>query len=379
MLGSSRFLRALTPGLVALLSIAAPAAIAQDAPTSSAEPPPAVTVVRVALKPVTPTTTFTGRIEAIDEVVLRARVPGYLEQRLFQEGAEVRTGDLLFTIEKAPYLATINEITATIERVKATLQLAEIEVARQSKLVKTQAAAQFKLDEARARLGETRGDLMRQQAALERARLDLSYTEIKAPIDGRIGRAAYSVGDFVGPDSGALATIVAQDPMYVAFPVSQRQLLDIRNEAKKRGTDPGDVTVRLRLADGSTYRESGKLDFVDVQVDPGTDSVQVRAKLPNPDRLLIDRQLVTVLAETAEPELRLMIPQQALQADQAGMFVLVVDKENKVQLRRIVTGERQATGVVVAEGLSENERVITEGIQKVRPAQVVDAAEAAGS
>jgi membrane fusion protein (multidrug efflux system) len=379
MLGSTFFSRVLALGLVALAGVTAPTAFAQDAPSGAAEPPPAVTVARVARKPITPTTTFTGRIEAIDEVALRARVPGYLEQRLFQEGAEVRAGDLLFTIEKAPYQTTIDEISATIERIQATLRLAEIDVERQAALVRRQATAQTKLDEAEAKLGETKGDLMRQEAALQRARLDLSYTDIKSPLSGRIGRANFSVGDFVGPDSGPLATVVAQDPVYVTFPVTQRQLLDLRNEAIKRGSDPRNVTVRLRLADGSSYAEAGKLDFVDVQVDPGTDSVQVRAKLPNPDRLLIDRQLVTVLAETAEPELVLMVPQQSLQADQGGTFVLVVDAEDKVQVRRVVIGQRQAAGVVVAEGLSENERVITEGVQKVRPGQLVDAAEAAGS
>ncbi|HWL69007.1 MAG TPA: efflux RND transporter periplasmic adaptor subunit [Geminicoccus sp.] len=364
---------------IVLAWFAMPPAGAQEVPAAQVEPPPAVTVVRVARKPITPTTTFTGRIEAIDEVALRARVPGYLEQRLFQEGAEVQVGDLLFTIEKAPYQTTIDEISATIERIQATLRLAEIDVERQAALVKRQATAQTKLDEAEARLGETKGDLMRQNAALARARLDLGYTDIKSPLTGRIGRANFSVGDFVGPDSGPLATVVAQDPVYVTFPVSQRQLLELRNEAARRGSDPRNVTIRLRLADGSSYQEVGRLDFVDVQVDPGTDSVQVRAKLPNPDNLLIDRQLVTVLAETAEPELVLMVPQQSLQADQGGTYVLVVDAEDKVQVRRVVTGERQGAGVVVAEGLSENELVVTEGAQKVRPGQVVDAAEAAGS
>ena len=345
---------------------------AQQAPAAA----PAVTVVKVEQRDITPSTSFTGRIEAMDKVELRARVDGFLEKRLFTEGQDVKEGDLLFVIEKAPYQADIENVDAAIARSQATLDQAEIEQRRQAELVKRQATAQAILDDKIARSAEARADLRKQQAAMTTAELNLGYTDVKAPIAGRIGRSNFSVGNFVGPQSGTLATIVSQDPMYVTFPVTQRQLLAVRKEGEAGGQDPKKMAVNVQLADGSRYGEVGHLNFVDVQVNQGTDTVQVRATLPNPKGVLVDGQLVTVVVETAGPQAALVIPQQAVQIDQAGRFVLKVDGENKVQVQRITVGAEREGYYAVTNGLTEGERVITEGLQKVRPGMVVDAAEA---
>lgn len=337
---------------------------------------PAVTVAVVETRDITPTSRFTGRIEAKDKVDLRARVEGFLEQQLFTEGQAVEAGDLLYVIEKAPYQAEIENVEAAIARSQATLDLADIERRRQAELVKKQATAQARLDEATGKAGEARADLQRQQANLTTAELNLGYTDIKAPIAGRIGRSNFSVGNFVGPQSGTLATIVSQDPMYVTFPVTQRELLAVRREAAAGGTDPTGLAVKVRLADGSLYDQVGHLNFVDVQFNQGTDTVQVRATLPNPQGTLVNDQLVTVVVETAQPEAALVIPQQAVQIDQAGRYVLKVDAESKVQVQRITVGAEQEGYYVVTNGLSQGERVIIEGLQKVRPGMVVDAATA---
>ena len=343
---------------------------------ATAQQAPAVTVVKVEQRDITPSTSFTGRIEAMDKVDLRARVDGFLEQRLFAEGQDVKTGDLLFVIEKAPYQADIENVEASIARSQATLDQAELERRRQAELVKKQATAQARLDETTARSAEAKADLRRQQAALTTAELNLGYTDIKAPIAGRIGRSNFSVGNFVGPASGTLATIVSQDPMYVTFPVTQRQLLAVRKAGEAGGNDPKDMAVKVQLADGAIYEQIGRLNFVDVQVNQGTDTVQVRATLPNPHGILVDGQLVTVVVETAKAQAALVIPQQAVQIDQAGRFVLKVDAENKVQVQRITIGAERDGYYAVTNGLTLGERVITEGLQKVRPGIVVDAAEA---
>jgi membrane fusion protein (multidrug efflux system) len=334
-------------------------------------PPPAVTVVSVAAEDIRPTFRFTGRIEAVSKVDLRARVDGFLEKRQFTEGADVKDGDLLFVIEKGLYSAAVDEAKAALERAEAALKLADLEFTRQSELVQRNVGAQARLDEATAKQADARGSVLAQKAALERAQLQFSYTDIRSPIAGRIGRANVSVGNFVGPSSGALATIVSQDPIYVAFPVTQREILASRKQAGSHET----VAVSLLLADGSRYAHTGRLNFLDVTVNPGTDTLQVRASFPNPNRVLVDGQLVAVVAEAGEAESALVVPGQSLQLDQAGAFVLVVDNDNKVQVRRVEISGPRGTNIILRKGLSAGERVVTEGLQRVRPGQVVNATE----
>jgi membrane fusion protein, multidrug efflux system len=335
-------------------------------------PPPAVSVLPVTSRQVTETGEFLGRIQAIDKVDLVARVQGFIEQRLFAEGQKVKKGDLLFRLEQATYKAAVDQQRANLARAQATAANAELQVQRGRELVRNNNIPQSTLDQREADNSGAKADVMQAQALLEQAEINLGYTEIRSPIDGRIGMAVYTEGNLVNPSSGTLATIVSQDPIYVIFQASERDVLDYSQKAAEAG-DKRDVIVHIKLPNGTTYPHPGVVDFLDVQVDPGTDTVGVRARVPNPEGLLIPGGIVGVTVERGAPQTALTVPQSAVQLDQAGRYVLVVDAAKKVELRRITTGVEQGRDIVVTDGLKEGELVIVEGIQKVHPGQVVTA------
>jgi len=349
------------------------AARAQGAP-----PPPSVTVVPVASREVRETADFIGRVTAIDKVDIVARVQGFVEQRLFTEGQMVKTGDLLFRIEQDTYKAAVAQQTANLAKARATEVNAALQLARAKELVRNQNIPQATVDQRAADEASAQADVLEAQAALEQAEINLRYTEIHAPIDGRIGLANFTVGNLVGPSSGTIATIVSQDPIYVIFQASERDILEYKRRMAELSDQQGHVAVRIRLADGTFYPQRGLTDFLDIQVNANTDTVAVRAQLPNPQGALVAGGIVGVVVEAGTPKTALVIPQSTVQIDQAGRYVLLVDAQKKVELRRITTGVEQGTDIVVTDGLKAGELVILEGIQKVRPGQIVSASPAAG-
>jgi membrane fusion protein (multidrug efflux system) len=341
------------------------------AAAQSAPPPPAVSVTPVVSREVTETIDYIGRLTAIEKVDIVARVQGFLEERNFKEGQYVKTGDLLFRIEQATYKAAVEQAQATLAKAKATEVNAKLQFERGKELVRNQNIPQSTLDQRAADEAAAQASVMEAQAALDQAEINLGYTEIRSPIDGRIGLAIVTKGNLVQTSSGKLATIVSQDPIYVTFQVSQRNLLDY---FRRRAEDPGKnthVNVRIKLPNGTIYPHPGMSDFLDVQVDPTTDTVTVRATVPNPEHVLIPGGVVGVTVERGAPKSTLTIPQAAVLLDQAGRYVLVVGSDKKVEQRRITTGADQGRDIVVSDGLKEGEQVIVEGIQKVRPGQVV--------
>lgn len=349
-------------------------ALAQNAP-----PPPSVTVTSVVSREVRETADFIGRITPINKVDLVARVQGFIEQRLFTEGQNVKTGDLLFRIEQDTYKAAVQQQEANLAKAKANEVNAALQLVRAKELVKNQNIPQATVDQRAADEAAAQADILEAQAALEQAEINLRYTEIHSPIDGRIGLANFTIGNLVSPSSGTLATVVSQDPIYVIFQASEREVLDYKRRIAELSDQNGHVAVRLRLPDGSIYPEQGLTDFLDIQVSASSDTVAVRAQLPNPHGLLVAGGIVGVIVEAGTPKSALVVPQSSVQLDQAGRYVLVVDPSKKVELRRITTGADQGSDITVTEGLREGELVIVEGVQKVRPGQVVAASGAPGN
>ena len=343
------------------------------APQSAAAPPPAPAVgVRLAaMKGVSQSFEFVGRIKALEKVELRARVEGFLEKVLFREGQDVKTGELLYQIEKVQFQAALDQAKANLAVAEATLTNAKLEYERSLELSKRNFSPQSDVDQKKAALDTAAGRVMQVKAALTQAQVNLDYTDIRAPIDGRIGRTAYTVGNLVGPASGVLATIVSQDPIYVLFPVSVRDLEAIRAARRKEDGGMAKIDIRVRLPDGQEYPHRGVWNFTDPQVDPQTDSLIMRATMPNPDRILSDGQFVTAIIRERQELPRLVVPQSALQVDQSGYYVLVVDDQRKVEQRRVQTGPDRGTDIVINSGVKEGDKVIVDGIQKVRPGQVV--------
>ena len=337
-----------------------------------APPAPAVGVQAAAMKGVSRSAEFVGRIKAINTVQLRARVEGFLEQVPFTEGDEVKPGQLLYQIETVQYQAQLDQAKANLAAARAQELNAQLQYNRAAELVKRQNISQATVDQDKANLDAAKANVMQTEAAATLAQVNLGYTSIKAPIEGRIGRTAFDQGNLVNPASGVLATIVSQDPTYVLFPVSIRQVEEARAASRQEGSQlTTQIEILVRLPDGQEYPHPGVWNYTDPQVDQQTDTVTVRGTLPNPDRELVDGQFVTVLVRERAQQPRLVIPQAALQVDQAGSYVLVVDGDHKAEIRRVKTGAEQQADVVIESGLKEGEEVIVDGVQKVRPGQVV--------
>jgi membrane fusion protein (multidrug efflux system) len=340
--------------------------------TTTIESRPSVVVTTVTTRDVSRRQIYVGRVQAINTVQLTARVEGFLEQRDFAEGSYVKKGQTLFLIEQAAYKAAVEQSEADVEGNQAQQKNDQIEYERNKKLAETNDVTQATLDSSIATLDTAKANVKKANAALATSKLNLSYTEVRSPIDGRISAANVDVGNLVGPSTGTLATVVSMDPIYVTFYVAERDLIEARNAGFVKGTKVA-LTPYLQLADGSTYAHPGKLDYLGIQVEQTTDTIEVRAVFPNPEHVLIPGQFVNVTVKTDKKKTALVVPQVALQQDQGGYYVLVVGKNDKVQKRSVKLGQQVDSDWVVTEGLTKGERVIVGGIQKVTPGLLVNA------
>jgi membrane fusion protein (multidrug efflux system) len=338
--------------------------------------PPAVGVVAAEYKSITESNEFNGRIQARQRVDLVARVTAFLDEQLFTEGAEVKTGDLLYRLERGPFEADVEAKQAAIAQAEAQLENANIALARAEDLFRKEAGTQATRDDARATQRTAAAQLKSAQAQLRQSQINLDYTEIRAPIDGRIGRTSVTIGNVVSPTSGVLARLVSPDPMWVVFPVSVRRVLELRDRyAEKGGLDA--VQIRLRLPNGHIYDQIGRLDFIDVGVAQDTDTITLRGTIANPARPpsilreLTDDMFVTVLLEAVEPVKVLAVPRAAILSDQQGDYVYVVNAQNVAEQRRVKLGQSTPETAAVTDGLKAGEQVIIEGVQRVRPNALV--------
>lgn len=340
-------------------------------------PPPTVTVVTVQPQPVPVTVELPGRTTAYLAAELRPQVTGLLKERLFKEGSEVKAGQMLYAIEAAPYQAAYESARALLSRAEANLSIARLKAERNRELLKLQAISTQTNDEAQATEKQAQADVAVAKAALEKTQIDLNFTRLTAPIAGRIGRSAVTVGSLVtAHQPTALATIQQIDPIYVDLTQSSSEMLRLKRElesGKLQRPDSKKVVVQLLLEEGVRYGHRGELAFSEVSVDPATGSVTLRALFPNPEGLLLPGMYVRAQIVEGVNEGAILLPHAAVSYTPRGQpQVLIVNSEQKVEVRPIQTRESLSGQWVVTSGLTAGERVITEGVQKARPGSVVN-------
>lgn len=373
-------MRHIGPFAIALVLVSSAGALAQQT-----VPPPAVGVAKAEMRPITRKAEYLGRIQAVDRVAIQPRVTAFLTKRYFTEGAEVKKGDMLYILEQEPFKAEVLAKQGSVAQVEAQLKNATLALERASQLLEKQAGTQATYDNAVASEQAQKAALLSAKAQLRQSEINLGYTEIRSPIDGKIGQTSLTEGNVVSPSSGTLTTIVSQDPMYVTFPVPTRTALDIQERLTQAGNFDV-LRVRVRRPNGKIYGQVGKLDFLNNSVSATTDTLTLRATISNPShspdgdgkgsgRELLDSELVTVVLEGAEPVKMLTIPRKALLTDQGGDYVFVLDQEKKAQRRGVKLGADATPSLaVVTEGLKEGEIVIADGVQRVRAGQPVSPA-----
>ncbi len=341
------------------------------------EEPPLVTVETVAMQNISSPAEYVGHVEAVQSVNLRARVKGFLEKVNFKEGSRVCAGDLLYILEQAPYQARVDAAKASVANAKAAHDRAELYLQRIT-VVLPGGVPETDIDNAVAEELLTRTRQEEAEARLRLSLLDLQYTRIKAPISGRIGRTAFTKGNLLDTASPPLSRIVQTDPVRVVYFISEKDIDTVKMALKdsllpKNNPDLHTLKHRIRMPGGEIFKATGIIDFLDNVVDPGTGTISVRAVFKNPDGLLLPGQYVTILLEKENDKFSPMIPLSALQEDEKGQYIFVVNKKKQAMLRRITTGIVAGTKIAVESGLTKGEKVIIQGLQKVRPGQIVAA------
>ncbi|WP_159810726.1 efflux RND transporter periplasmic adaptor subunit [Litoreibacter roseus] len=331
------------------------------------QPPPAVLVTEVRPEARADENVYPGRVRSTDRLEIVPRVTGFLEKPLFEIGDYVEAGTLLFQIEPSRFAAQLRAVEAQLASAEAQRTLARATLERTRELATRSATPQARLDEAQAAFESAVAEIAQLTASRDLAQIDLQNTEIRAPFSGRMSRSVVAQGALVGPTSGPLAMLVAEDPTEVVFAASQQVFLDVRRD----GLEPGDVDVLLRLMDGSVYSEIGQIVANEVTASGRTDAIEVTARIANPEGSLIDGQLVDVVIRNKQPTERLVLPQAALLLDQQGTYVLGVDETDTVIRYDIKTGVQIGTEIEVTSGIETGAVVIVSGLTRARPGLVV--------
>jgi membrane fusion protein (multidrug efflux system) len=345
--------------------------------TPPARPPAEVGVVVIKKQMVSLQTELPGRTSPYASAQIRPQISGIIQARLFQEGSNVRAGQVLYRIDPAPYRATVDQAKGVLASAQANLVTMKLKSDRYAELLKTDSVARQAYDDAAAAAGQAAAQVEQAKAALQTAQINLGYTEIKAPISGRIGRSTYTQGALVTvAQADPLTVIQTLDPIYVDLSQSSAELLRLEGSVAKgqiQKSGPMTAKVKLTLEDGSVYPLSGKLQFTDVTVDPASGAVILRAEFPNPKGLLLPGMFVRAQVVEAVDADGILAPQQAVTRDpKGGANVYVVTAQNKAELRPIqVSQTTVGPSWLVIGGLQPGERVITEGLQKVKPGDTV--------